>query len=240
MTTYTHTMNVMRYLMSSMGIFSSDTEETLLSKILDTEKTLQQRVDEFEETIQKKVKENEMTLIDRVEKLEEFVETLRHRVEKLDELAGEELEGEELDILKRFLNVECTSVPHLHRAIQDRNYRVIELLIKYKYDINKREYNYRSSPLHYTVMVNDIKSMKLLIDNGADMNAMCINGGTPLHWTYLHPRDKSMIKMLIENGTNRYINDNNDCNYIDLRTIMQCNYETLSQMNRDIYDRYKM
>ena len=54
-----------------------------------------------------------------------------------------------------------------------------------------------STPLHHAAGFGDIETMKLLLDNGADVNAKNRLEGTPLHWAV---RSEEKTRLLLERG----------------------------------------
>ena len=54
-----------------------------------------------------------------------------------------------------------------------------------------------STPLHHAAGFGDIETMKLLLDNGADVNAKNRLEGTPLHWAV---RSDEKTRLLLERG----------------------------------------
>lgn len=55
------------------------------------------------------------------------------------------------------------------------------------------------TPLHYAARLNNIQAIDLLIDNGANINAVDSYGRTPLHCAAVHCR-YDVVKILIEKG----------------------------------------
>jgi len=94
----------------------------------------------------------------------------------------------------------------LHRAAQDGDVeRVRQQLAAGKADVNvrvrsneRRSPEWGSTPLHYAVRDGHADVVKLLIDNGADVNAANDRGVTPLHRAIAC--DGAMAKLLIERG----------------------------------------
>ena len=64
------------------------------------------------------------------------------------------------------------------------------------------------TPLHFAVLNDDAQIAKLLIDNGANLDATDFEGNTPLH--YAQGENSDLFKILKESGANPNItNDDN-------------------------------
>jgi ankyrin len=56
-----------------------------------------------------------------------------------------------------------------------------------------------AQPLHYAVFNGDADSVELLLEHGADVNAIAGNGWTPLHIACASGRE-ALVDLLLENG----------------------------------------
>jgi hypothetical protein len=62
------------------------------------------------------------------------------------------------------------------------------------------ENKYGWTPLHIATLVGQEKIVKLLIENGANLNSQNYFG-TPLHYAAFHGKDE-IVKLIVENGAN--------------------------------------
>ena len=89
----------------------------------------------------------------------------------------------------------------LYHAIQEKQFEIVEFLLKNgisaKY-VNKKN---GLTPLHHAVEKGDPKIAKLFLTNGADVNATTFNDEAPIHSAVLGLNLK-MVKLLIEHGAN--------------------------------------
>jgi ankyrin repeat protein len=100
----------------------------------------------------------------------------------------------------------------LVKAIKENNLKKVKELIS-TVNINRTFKNNRDkeqTPLQYAVESGFTEIVKLLIENGADLNKSNNDGCTPLHLaaTYGH---LEVIKLLIENGADIHKSDNGGC-----------------------------
>ena len=63
------------------------------------------------------------------------------------------------------------------------------------------------SLLHWAVLLKNFELVKLLVENGADVNAIASTGETPLHYAVL-VRDTEIINYLLQKGANPNIANN--------------------------------
>ena len=63
------------------------------------------------------------------------------------------------------------------------------------------------SLLHWAVLLKNFELVKLLVENGADVNAIASTGETPLHYAVL-VRDTQIINFLLQKGANPNISNN--------------------------------
>lgn len=67
----------------------------------------------------------------------------------------------------------------LHAAMFQKNIKIIQLLLQYKFDINAQGPQNGYTPLHDAVWSNNIEAVKLLLDEGAKTNIKGKDGLTP-------------------------------------------------------------
>lgn len=88
-------------------------------------------------------------------------------------------------------------------ALMGRHTDIVEILLKNKANLDFR-FQKGLSPVHISVIKRDPKSLKLLIDHGATVNARDENGLTPLDYAK-HPevRNKKVVNILMKAGAIR-------------------------------------
>ena len=64
-----------------------------------------------------------------------------------------------------------------------------------------------SSPLHFTVLGDNIEMARLLLDHNMNPNESNCYGETPLHWAY-HMGSLEMIQTLLDGGALTNLSDN--------------------------------
>lgn len=97
----------------------------------------------------------------------------------------------------------------LHLACEFMHVDILKLMLKHgNFDINARERKALRTPLHIAVMRCDIDAIEVLLENGADVNAIDNEQNTPLYCAVECRHDINGI-------------DNNDnSNYIDVITLL--------------------
>ena len=80
---------------------------------------------------------------------------------------------------------------YLHFAVQRNRHHMVELLIRYGFDVNAKANN-NATALHY--VSHSAKMAKILIDNGANVDAKTTHGCTPLHSMAIHDLRSNVIK----------------------------------------------
>jgi ankyrin repeat protein len=91
-------------------------------------------------------------------------------------------------VIKFISNINAKSVTGencLHVACNFQLYDISNLLIENKIKINVHDYKTESTPLHYCVLLNNMKLTELLVNNGANINLQDIYGNTPLHYSIM-------------------------------------------------------
>jgi len=64
-----------------------------------------------------------------------------------------------------------------------------------------------AGPIHDAAKQGNVEEIKVLLDNGADVNAEAITGSTPLHLA-AEEGHESVVQVLLENGADLNIQDN--------------------------------
>ncbi|XP_055906458.1 putative ankyrin repeat protein RF_0381 [Eupeodes corollae] len=91
----------------------------------------------------------------------------------------------------------------LHRAVQKGSLRAVEMLLKYKVNVNAVTRTYRrdgQTPLHFAAEKGNDRIVQLLLKNGADVEAKA-KGLTPVYFAALNRKAK-VVKQLLEHGAN--------------------------------------
>ncbi|MCG8532889.1 MAG: ankyrin repeat domain-containing protein [Desulfovibrionales bacterium] len=77
---------------------------------------------------------------------------------------------------------------------------ILKNLINENYDINERDERGLTS-LHYAVAQGHSEVVKLLIENGAEIDSLDTNGNTPLNDAVFHSKgDPTIIRILLKAG----------------------------------------
>jgi len=103
--------------------------------------------------------------------------------------------------------------------LTDKSRRIIKLLINHKADLNRiygfKErygmYYEKNTLLIHSIKNNNMEYLKLLIDNGADVNGKNLKNNTPLYFSISYSHTE-MTEYLLSKGANvnEIINDNNE------------------------------
>lgn len=85
--------------------------------------------------------------------------------------------------------------------IKNRDIESINIFIKNKFDINVRDSNdfYRKTALLYAILMEDFEIVKLLLENGANIECFNRYGDTALMYA-VYIDNIEMVKLLLENG----------------------------------------
>jgi len=81
------------------------------------------------------------------------------------------------------------------------NRQVLKIIEKNRNSINEREAFRDSTPLHWAIFKRKIPLIRLLLENGADVNARddrYNHASTPIHWAVTDPPSLELVKLLLE------------------------------------------
>ncbi|ALA62535.1 ankyrin repeat family protein [Turkeypox virus] len=87
-------------------------------------------------------------------------------------------------------------LPPIHKAVYSNNLEIVELLLRYKIDINSRDYN-NNTPMHIAVQENHRDLVKLLLDYSPDLSIINNDSFTPLKYCDTLGGNDSIIRMII-------------------------------------------
>lgn len=125
------------------------------------------------------------------------------------------IKSRNIDIFKKIIkytsdiNAKCiTGENGLHIACNLQLYEIATLLIKNKININVHDNSNELTPLHYCVLLNNIKLSMLLITNGANLNLQDIYGNTVLHYSIIENNYEIFNELLAHGKKNNNININ--------------------------------
>lgn len=92
----------------------------------------------------------------------------------------------------------------LHKAANKGDIEKVKEILKTKIDVDERD-SFGGTALHAAMFQDNIKIVKILIENGFDINAKGIsNGYTPLH-DAVWANNLEAVKVLVENGADTNI-----------------------------------
>ncbi|CAB1445096.1 unnamed protein product [Pleuronectes platessa] len=103
----------------------------------------------------------------------------------------------------------------LHLAALNRQHPIMKLLIKKGADLNIQEGTSGKTALHLAVELHDIKSVKLLLSRGANVDAAMFNGCTPLHLA-VGRQDAPIANLLCQSGADTMLRNMEDETALDL------------------------
>ncbi|AYP74268.1 ankyrin repeat protein [Fowlpox virus] len=103
-------------------------------------------------------------------------------------------------LLKRGLDINTLLVSYSYEIYKYLDINLCDIFIKYKADINIIDKS-NHTPLFYAVKKNDCNMVKLLLDNGANVNVQDSVGYSCLHFAGIHSSCTEIISMLIQYGT---------------------------------------
>ena len=102
----------------------------------------------------------------------------------------------------------------LHLAASEGHAQLIEILVKFKAQVDARTNNFRT-PLHIACLRGNLSVVQSLVQHGADVNAKDIDGNTPCHFCseYCH---RYCLKFLLTRDPYLFSTNNEDKTAIDV------------------------
>lgn len=94
------------------------------------------------------------------------------------------------------------------------NEQLLDILLKYKADINQTDYDGKS-PLHYAVTSGDIKRVKYIVEHGSNVNVKDRDGITPLHIATVD-KNYDIVSYLLSKKADKLSKDMNDVSPFDI------------------------
>ncbi|MDC0584300.1 ankyrin repeat domain-containing protein [Bacteroidales bacterium] len=86
----------------------------------------------------------------------------------------------------------------IHIAAKEQKHQAVELLMSPTKDLYTKENKYGHTPMHYSAIAAQYKTMKLYIDKGIDMNIKNNDNKTPLDYAVQYG-NVNLVSLLIEN-----------------------------------------
>jgi ankyrin repeat protein len=96
----------------------------------------------------------------------------------------------------------------LHMACNLQLYSTIELLISKHININVQDYEYEFTSLDYSIINNDLKTVSILLKNGAFVNIQDIFGNSPLYYCVKEDNYEILNLLINSEYTKNIINYN--------------------------------
>ncbi|XP_005803205.1 NF-kappa-B inhibitor epsilon [Xiphophorus maculatus] len=103
----------------------------------------------------------------------------------------------------------------LHLAALNKQHHIMKLLMKKKADLNIQEGTAGKTALHLAVELHDMTSVKLLLKEGANVDAPMFNGCTPLHLA-VGRQDARIADLLCQYGADKMLRNMEDETALDL------------------------
>lgn len=97
----------------------------------------------------------------------------------------------------------------LMKAVQEENIRAVEILLRYRADVNARN-EHGWTALHYSTITNNPEIVKMLIGAGSDVNAITDKSMTPLHNAIMF-RKPEISWILMNTGAGLELVDDKGC-----------------------------
>ncbi|XP_028997560.1 NF-kappa-B inhibitor epsilon [Betta splendens] len=97
----------------------------------------------------------------------------------------------------------------VHVAALNRQHQILRFLIKTGANLNIQEGTSGKTALHLAVELHDVASVKLLLGNGANVDAAMFNGCTPLHLA-VGRQDASIANLLCQSGADTMLRNMED------------------------------
>lgn len=112
-------------------------------------------------------------------------------------------------------------------AVIDKKHDIVKQLIKLKANVNLQDKSRKWSALHFAAQEYDDVSTKILIENGADVNAQDAHGSTVIARAVFSSHGRgSVIEILRDHGADANIKNNSGISALDLAKTIS-NYDVL-------------
>ena len=123
---------------------------------------------------------------------------------------------------------DAQSYNSLHLAVHSSNIMLVEYLLLNCCDVNSTKKVYVDEPdssnrtaLHWAAYQNDIYTINALLRFGADVTKVDNNLFIPLHWSFMKGY-KSVLKTLVEAGSDIFAKNDQNKNSFDIAQDMNC------------------
>ena len=131
------------------------------------------------------------------------------------------------DVNRMIVNGPVVRTP-LYYAAMGRHNELVGILIDAGADVNVK---YDDGPLLHLAVWQGMKStIEILIEKGTDVNAMDINGNTPLHIAAPSGNDLYLVKLLVNKGAD--VNAINSLGHTPLDSITQLTNQDMADLLR--------